>query len=549
MPSRLSRSAWIVGWTVASFVLSYASEWLAMKFTLPGTFVAIVWPASGVAATIGILVSPWTVVGLALADFAYQYPAMGFQLASISAMAIGLQIFVIAFCVRRYLGGREVFSTPGGVVRYAIFIATACTTISASIGVTALMQAGFMAPSDAWMAWLVWWGSDVISILLLPPLIIIWLQKALTPRASTHELAGLVSASALLVVGFIALPGATLATSLALLALPLTAWAAFRFGPRAVVTLTFALASAAFIQFVVPWRSSTPDIAALLHAQLFIALSSATGLTLAAYVLIKEAQIRQAATAEFAAVDAARNRLLSTFAHELNNPLTPILLELELLREGHVGQLAAPQTRAIGVVERNVLRLSKLVRDLRDVGLLQSNGALRLRHSRLNLTTVAQEVVNSYAAVAQAAHVTLDLRSEGQGLLEGDSDRLAQVLSNLMDNAIKYTPAGGTVSLVVTQRAGAILASVQDGGPGLTPEQIDRLFRPFEQVQTQGEQKNGTGLGLYIARGIVESHGGRLRCESDGPGRGARFVVELPHQAPPATPVGVRQTIPGGVAG
>lgn len=236
-----------------------------------------------------------------------------------------------------------------------------------------------------------------------------------------------------------------------------------------------------------------------------------------------------AAAKEFAAVDEARNRLLSTFAHELNNPLTPVMLELELLRDDTDHPLPPRHATAIAVIQRNTRRLAKLVADLRDVGQIQRHGGLRLRRADVDLAVVVQELAESYRLSAAAAGI--DLRVDSSSVpVNADPDRLSQVLANIVDNAMKYTPAGGTVEVRVSAEQTHAVVDVRDSGVGLTREQIARLFQPFGQVQPGSAQKSGTGLGLYIARGIVEAHGGELDCVSAGEGMGSAFSLRFPRR-------------------
>jgi signal transduction histidine kinase len=130
--------------------------------------------------------------------------------------------------------------------------------------------------------------------------------------------------------------------------------------------------------------------------------------------------------------------------------------------------------------------------------------------------------------------------------------RIAQVLFNLVSNAVKFTPRGGRIEVRTSLRAGEVVVEVADTGLGLTPEQESRLFQPFSRVHAETHAARGTGLGLYITKGIVEQHGGRLWCHSDGPGLGTTFSFSLPAGAAPrramppaaAEPVAVEEQAP-----
>jgi signal transduction histidine kinase len=142
------------------------------------------------------------------------------------------------------------------------------------------------------------------------------------------------------------------------------------------------------------------------------------------------------------------------------------------------------------------------------------------------------ETHRSYAEAAAQRQVTLSWAGAKQAPLEADAGRLTQVLFNLVSNAVKFTPAGGHVQVEVEADGGAVRVCVRDSGAGLTAEQMGRLFQPFSQVHDGSF--GGTGLGLYISKGIVELHGGRIWCQSDGPGLGSSFAFEIPLAAPSA---------------
>ncbi len=150
----------------------------------------------------------------------------------------------------------------------------------------------------------------------------------------------------------------------------------------------------------------------------------------------------------------------------------------------------------------------------------------------IRMETVVEEVIGSYGVMAKKAQVTLDWRKPASSGPEvfADPERIYQVWSNLLSNALKFTPAGGEVVLEVRERAGELECSVRDSGPGIPPEDMSRIFGEFEQVHQTGlfvRGPRGTGLGLAISKKIVEDHGGRIWVESGG-ARGSRFVFTIP---------------------
>jgi len=179
--------------------------------------------------------------------------------------------------------------------------------------------------------------------------------------------------------------------------------------------------------------------------------------------------------------------------------------------------------------------MSRLIDDLLDLARI-SSGKLSLRRQALPLSAVVQLALETSRPHIEAARHAFELAdAAGETWLSADATRLAQVFSNLLNNAARYTPAGGKLLLRASRRDGEVAVSVEDNGRGFRPELAQTLFEPFVQGDQDGQPAAGLGIGLSIVRGIVELHGGRVEAHSDGPGRGSRFTVRLPVlPAPPA---------------
>lgn len=222
-----------------------------------------------------------------------------------------------------------------------------------------------------------------------------------------------------------------------------------------------------------------------------------------------------------------KSQFVSAAAHELNTPMTPIILQLELLHSPEIGPLNPKQEHALNVLERNIKRLSMLLRDLLDASRLQGQG-LRLMMESVDPSRLVQEAADSFRPLAERARVKLVVDAPPLGPTWTDPRRLSQVLFNLLSNAFKFTPVGKTVRIALSQNAGWIRIAVDDEGVGLRPDQRARLFQPFTQVADEPNSIQGTGLGLYVSKGIVEQMGGRIDVTSPGEGMGSTFLIELP---------------------
>lgn len=223
-----------------------------------------------------------------------------------------------------------------------------------------------------------------------------------------------------------------------------------------------------------------------------------------------------------------KTNFLRTAAHELGTPLTPIRIQISILRRMLTGE---DQEKAFVILERNLDRLNMLVKDLLESARLQS-GRLKLSPRPMDLAAAVHEVAETFQEPAIRAGIALDTRGIPVLPIVADPDRITQVLYNLLSNAVKFTPSGGSVTLEAELIQESVRITVRDSGPGFTVAQAERLFQPFSQLHDAMQRtRAGSGLGLYICKGIVEQHGGTIAAHSDGPGKGATFTVILPREA------------------
>lgn len=242
---------------------------------------------------------------------------------------------------------------------------------------------------------------------------------------------------------------------------------------------------------------------------------------------LREALRKEQEVQRLKEIDRVKTSFLSTAAHELNTPLTPIKLQLDAFKKYLSGGLSEPQQHALALLDRNVDRLTMLIKDLLEASRIQAD-RLSLRRARVDLNRLVAESVESFGASARNAQVQLVFHGTPDLWVSADPFRIGQVLSNLLSNAIKFTPAGGQVTVEAFREGTNAVVRVQDTGAGIRREDLDKLFTPFTQLHTEGgETRPGTGLGLYIVRGIVEQHGGHVGVESEGLGHGTRFTFAL----------------------
>ncbi|MBN8230309.1 response regulator [Corallococcus macrosporus] len=238
------------------------------------------------------------------------------------------------------------------------------------------------------------------------------------------------------------------------------------------------------------------------------------------------------------AVERMKNEFVSTVSHELRTPLTSIRGSLGLLENGIVGELPSQALDMVRIARTNTERLIRLINDILDLEKMES-GMLELKLQPQTAQDLVEATLAGVQGMAETAHVTLRSDVEGTPQVKGDRDRLIQVLTNLVSNAIKFSPQGASVVVAAGLTAdGRVRFSVTDQGSGIPEEKLPRLFGRFQQLDASDTRsKGGTGLGLAISQAIVEQHGGRIEVSSP-PGQGATFHFTLEALRVPAPAAG-----------
>ncbi|HET7567499.1 MAG TPA: HAMP domain-containing sensor histidine kinase [Gaiellaceae bacterium] len=228
--------------------------------------------------------------------------------------------------------------------------------------------------------------------------------------------------------------------------------------------------------------------------------------------------------AKLAESEELSRHFLMTVTHELRTPLTAIRGHVSALREG-VFEDPEAQSLSLGVIGEEALRLERLVGDVLDLAKLDAKRFAVLREE-VDMRRLCERAYAAFAEEARRRSIDYRQRLEAEPVVVTDGDRVLQIISNLLSNAFRWTPEGGTIELTLGTRDGDVVVGVADTGPGITPEERQRIFRPF-----WSRDGGGTGLGLTIARELAVALGGRIELDSR-PGRGSRFRLVLPREAP-----------------
>jgi signal transduction histidine kinase/ActR/RegA family two-component response regulator len=524
---------------------------LAVAFVHPSA--TPIWAPAGIALAavlvLGYRVWPVIMVGAFLVNFTTK----GSWETSL-AIAVGntLEALVGGALAERFANGARCFVRRRDVVRFVLFTGLMSTMVSATVGVTTLSLAGYARWSDYGSIWLTWWLGDTGGDLVVAPFLVLWATDFRldwdTPMAL--EASALLLAIAVLGV-FVTVPWPPLSGyPVAFLSFPLILWAAFGFGPRETATVVLLLS------VVAVWRTLhgfgpfavASGNESLLLLDSFLVVASLTGLGLAAVVheqqstaqALKNAERRlqgllryeQAERRQAEAISKEKDQFLAVLGHELRSPLSALMHAIAALQQATKQEPRSAQLHSI--IDRQAQYLAHLVDDLLDVSRLDS-GKIRLAVERLDLKEIVELCLSSFGEAGAWRERTVSTTLE-PAWVRADATRLYQVVTNLLDNATKFTSAGGRIDVTVRPNDGQAVLEVKDNGRGIDPATLPRVFDFFAQADDSLDRSHGgLGIGLTIVRRLVEMHDGRVEARSAGPGQGSEFVVRLPLQdAPPA---------------
>ncbi len=230
---------------------------------------------------------------------------------------------------------------------------------------------------------------------------------------------------------------------------------------------------------------------------------------------------------ELRAASEHKDRFLAMLAHELRNPVAPILNAASMLRHATLGDPRL--VRARDIIERQARYQARLIDDLLDVNRI-TRGKIELKREHVDFQDAVRHAVETCGPAIEAKKQHVDVRLlDGRVEVFADPTRLAQVTTNLLTNAIKFTPSGGHIGVAVTDEAGEAVLRVRDDGAGISPTMLPRVFDLFAQADTSLDRSTGgLGIGLTLVKALSEAQGGRVEARSEGIGRGAEFVVRMP---------------------
>ena len=535
MRQRLAYLAAVVG-LAAIYV---AAARLGLRLDAVAGFATLVWPATGIAlaalVTLGYRLWPGVFIGALVANLLTGAPPL-------VALGIGvgntLEAVVGTYALRRIPGFRPSLDRLQDVAGLIVLAAGFSTMVSATIGVGSLYAGAIVPLAQAWKAWRAWWLGDLIADLVVAPVLLVWgrLGTAIKVRAPARLLEAVALLVSVLAVNLLIFGGSgvtdTPAHGQAYLVFPPLVWAALRFGQRGAVATTF------LTSLIAVWGTASghgPFARSVLHEglfalQTFMAVSAATFLILGASIAERRHALERLRRAhgEVAAANRAKSEFLAVMSHELRTPLNAIAGYVELMSMELEDPITPTQRTYLSRIQSNQRHLASMIEDVLSFAKVEAG--------RLELTMQTVRVCETLGSLESLIDPELRRRElsftcdpgDPSIVVRADPEKLRQVLVNLLANAMKFTAPGGRIGVGVVRDGDRVRVWVSDTGIGIPPEQLERVFEPFFQLDHgMTRSHSGMGLGLAIARDFARAMGGELRLESR-PGRGTTASLELP---------------------
>ncbi len=522
----------------ALIVVYFLAGKLGLQFAFLNSSATPVWPPTGIALAALLLLGYRLAPAIFIGAFLVNITTTGSVTSSLGIAAGNtLEALTGAFLVNRYANGLAAFNRARHILAFSVLAGLVSTSISATIGVTSLALTGHAEPGQFGAIWLTWWLGDAAGAMIVTPLLVLWgTSRNLGPLRERPGESMLLLVTVAGAGALVFLHSGLNRYPLPFLCIPPLIWAAFRFGQREVAT-GVAILSAIAVGATVGGRGPFvmgSDNESLLLLQAFMGTIAAMTLPVAALIWERKAieqervellDRERRARAEAEAANQAKDEFLAMLSHELRNPLAAICNASQVLVD--LNEQHAFGGRSVEIISRQTKHLTRLVDDLLDVGRVTARKIV-LSEQRVNLADAVQRSLAMFVDVGRLQHHRTEVELASTWV-NGDPDRLSQVIDNLLTNAIKYTPAGGLIRVQTQIEGEESVLRITDDGIGIGADLLPRVFDLFTQGQRSLDRaQGGLGIGLTLVRHLVELHGGRVEAHSAGAAKGSTFVVRLP---------------------
>jgi signal transduction histidine kinase len=533
-PPALRSPKYVVA-VIALATIYLVSARIGLTIDAVAGFATLVWPATGIAlaalVSFGYRLWPGVFIGAFVANVLTGAPPL---VALGIAAGNTLEAVAGTWMLRRVPGFRPALDRLADVLAVITLAAGLSTMISATIGVASLHFGGILPLAQMGAAWRAWWVGDLIGDLVVAPLLLVWIATPMPERSPRLHREGVALIVAVAVVAFVVFNStASDPTTFgqAYLVFPGLIWATLRFGLHGAVTTTFVTS------FIAIWGTASghgPFARPVMHEslfalQVFMGVAAATFLVLGASIAERRRAEEALRRAHRIVTEAnrAKSEFLAVMSHELRTPLNAISGYVELMSL-EARDFTETQNAYLARIRSNQQHLLTMIDDVLSFAKVEA-GRLSLALSTVPVCEMLAELGSVIEPEVRRKNLLFTRHACDAALtVRADPERLRQILLNLIANAVKFTGAGGRVTVGAARDGRMIRVWVSDTGIGIPSDQLERVFEPFFQVD-RGTTRSypGIGLGLAIARDFARAMGGELRLESES-GKGTTAVVELP---------------------
>ncbi len=526
--------------------LVYSLVVWASLFLVPsgGNGASLVWPPAAVGLALlffgGLELWPALATGffIVLASRSIAPP-----LIAITAIGNVAESVFAAYLLRTYIGLNPMFSRLRdtlGII-FAAVVATLVTATVVTLGVYLVNHQA--APSSA--LWVGLWVGHTVSLIAMGPFLLRWLHRPLFTKTSSEVVEGVTlfgSIFTLTILIFWTPYGSIGGISLLYVLIMFLIWAALRSGPRGTTLSIFILSAVGSVGTLYGYGPLThsPNLAVTLFGiQMIIGVLSVIFLLFTSITEERKEAVNdlegsveklQDALQKLSSEDKAKSDFIAILAHELRNPLSPILSGLEILKTKESGD-----KDVLHMMGAHLHSIARLLDDLLDISRI-SQKKFKLQKENVEMGKIVEhtlEMVRPFMATRN--HTLLTHLPEKEIWLHGDPVRLSQILVNLLNNAARYTDPGGVIELVVKTDGSQFIATVKDSGIGIGRDRLHKVFEAFGGTEENGHRPGGLRIGLSLARRMAEMHHGSVSVMSEGEGKGSTFTVRIP--LPPTMPL------------
>jgi signal transduction histidine kinase len=531
--------------TVTLFIAYFATAELGSYLHAAGTSPALIWPAAGLALG-GLILGGYKLwPAIALGSLLQQsLGGSSFVLSLVLAAANSIQALVALYFLHKFKFNPRLERLRDAFIFF--LIAILATMIVPSIGSTAQVLLGKVLLINVSGSWGPWWTGEMLSLIVITPFILRWFAKPpmILSREDLTE-TGIAFAALGAIDLFLYWTPYTAISQVSLIyvmLLPLF-WIGIRMGVR---TTTFALFINAILVLIgsgfgyqAAHALASDTGARLLQSEIFLIIISVIFLILSSIAeerknatdtLLDHVKRLEKAIERISKEDEAKSEFIATLAHELRNPLAPLVSSLEILDLTDVQE--SDRKELVKDMRSSIATMRHLLNDLLDISRI-SRRKMTLDKEIVNVLEVTSQSIKTIkSSLEERGHTLKTALPATTLLIEADRVRLEQIMVNLLNNAIKYTDPGGVIELKIETKPGMMSISIKDSGIGIAKEMLQTIFDPFIQINMDERKVGGLGIGLSLTSSLVEMHGGTIEAKSKGVGHGSEFIVRLPYIDP-----------------